>query len=402
MPATHRRHFGSIRKLPSQRFQGSYWHKDQHYLAPSTFRTKGDAQAWLSSIETDIARGTWLDPAGAKLTIGEWLQHWPATVVDGRVGSDNTRANYAQIVRVHIEPTLGAIKLDRLTAEMVDQFLATKAEAGLARTHVSRMKTILADSLRHAERRGLVARNAAALAVMPRTRPAAERRSLTPDEARAILEAASGERLETMIVIGLAAGLRPGELTELLWADVDLDREPKTLTISGAMKRGPDGRVTRGEVKRSKDGRRTIAIPPTAAETLKVHRKRQLEDRLAAGSRWNDQGLVFPSQTGTPLDPSHLRRTFTGIAKRAGIPDASFPYLLRHSAVSLPLDIGASIEEVADLLGDDPRTLYRHYRHKVRPVAEVATRMEPLFADTNQNRSRTPDFVHSRKTAIGG
>lgn len=204
-----RRHFGSIRKLPSGRFQASYWHKDRHYLAPSTFRTKGDAQAWLSSIETDIARGTWLDPAGAKVTVGEWLQHWLTTVVDGRVDSDNTRSNYAQIVRVHIEPALGAIKLDKLTAEMVDQFLATMAKAGLARTHVSRMRTILADALRHAERRDLVARNAGALAVMPRTRPPAERRSLTPDEARALLHAAKGERLEGMVIVGLTVGLRP-------------------------------------------------------------------------------------------------------------------------------------------------------------------------------------------------
>ena len=389
MPSSHRRHFGSIRKLPSGRFQTSYWHKDRHYLAPSTFRTKGDAQAWLSSIETDIARGTWLDPAGAKVTVGEWLQHWLATVVDGRVDSDNTRSNYAQIVRVHIEPALGAIKLDKLTAEMVDQFLASKAKAGLARTHVSRMRTILADALRHAERRGLVARNAGALAVMPRTKPPAERRSLTPDEARALLQAAKGERLEAMVVVGLTVGLRPGELTGLLAADIDLDARPPTITVSGAMKRGPDGRVKRGQVKRSKDGRRTIALPPIAVEALKAHHKRQLEERLAAGSEWIEGGLVFPSQVGTPLDPSRVRRTFTRIAKRAGITDATFPYLLRHTAVSLLLDSGASIEEVADLLGDDPRTLYRHYRHKVRPVADAATRMEALLAGANSDASRT-------------
>jgi integrase len=358
-------------------------------LAPSTFKTKGDAQAWLSSIETDIARGTWLDPAGAKVTVGEWLQHWLITVVDGRVDSDNTRSNYAQIVRVHIEPALGAIKLDRLTAERVDQFLATKAEAGLARTHVSRMRTILADALRHAERRGLVARNAGALAVMPRTKPAAERRSLTPDEARALLQAAKGERLEGMVVVGLTVGLRPGELTGLLAADIELDAKPPTITVSGAMKRGPDGRVKRGQVKRSKDGRRTIALPPTAVEALKAHRKRQLGERLAAGAEWKECGLVFPSQVGTPLDPSRVRRTFTRITKQAGITDATYPYLLRHTAVSLLLDGGASIEEVADLLGDDPRTLYRYYRHKVRPVADAATRMEALLAGANENASRT-------------
>jgi integrase len=288
---------------------------------------------------------------------------------------------------------------------MVDQFLATKAKAGLARTHVSRMRTILADALRHAERRGLVARNAGSLAVMPRTRPPAERRSLTPDEARALLQAAKGERLEGMVVLGLTVGLRPGELTGLLWADIDLDAKPPTIAVSGAMKRGPDGRVKRGQVKRSKDGRRTIALPPTAVEALKAHRKRQLEERLAAGSEWKEGGLVFPSQAGTPLDPSRVRRTFTRITKRAGITDATFPYLLRHTAVSLLLDGGASIEEVADLLGDDPRTRYRHYRHKVRPVADAATRMEALLAggrtQTLRARSaqadRNPQAINSAR-----
>jgi site-specific recombinase XerD len=155
------------------------------------------------------------------------------------------------------------------------------------------------------------------------------------------------------------------------------------------MKRGPDGRVKRGAVKKSKDGRRTIAMPPTVVEAMKAHRKRQLEERLAAGSAWKEHRLIFPSQVGTPLDPSDVRRAFTRMTKRAGINGASFPYLLRHSAVSLLLDGGASIEEVADLLGDDPRTLYRHYRHKVRPIADAAIRMEALLSDASKNRSRT-------------
>ncbi len=80
---------------------------------------------------------------------------------------------------------------------------------------------------------------------MPRTRQSAKRRSLTPEEAGALLDAAGGERLEALIVIGLSAGLRPGELTGPLWS-VNFDGQPKTLTVSGAMKRGPDGRVNRG------------------------------------------------------------------------------------------------------------------------------------------------------------
>lgn len=389
MTRAHRRHFGSVRKLASGRWQASYWHLGARHVASHTMPTKADAQSWLSAIETDIKRGTWLDPEGARVTLRSWLEHWLATVVDGRVGSDNTRSNYAQIIRVHIAPALGVVTLGDLTAEMVDKLLSAKADEGLARTHVARIRTILADALRHAERRGLVIRNVAALAVMPRTKPPTTRRSFTPDEARALVRAAQGERLEAMVVLGLATGLRPGELTGLLWSDTDLDAATPTITVSGAMKRGPDGRVSRGTVKRSRDGLRTMSLPPSVVETLRAHRKRQLEERLAAGPEWRDSGLLFASRVGTALDPSGVRRTFARIGKRAGISDARYPYLLRHSAVSLLLDGGASIEEVADLLGDDPRTLYRHYRHRVRPVSEAANRMEGLLADIVPRASRT-------------
>jgi integrase len=80
------------------------------------------------------------------------------------------------------------------------------------------------------------------------------------------------------------------------------------------------------------------------------------------------------------------------VAKNAGLePTGMVPYLLRHSAVSLLLDAGAPIEEVADLLGDDPQTLYRHYRHRIRPVVTVAAdRMEAaLDTRSRPNASRT-------------
>jgi integrase len=224
---------------------------------------------------------------------------------------------------------------------------------------------------------------------MPKLDPPVERRSLTPDEGRALLKAAAGERLEARVVVGPTVGLRPGELGGLLWSDLDLDATPPTLTVSGSMKRTPEG-LTRGAVKRSTAGERTVALPAVAVEALRAHRGRQAKEQMAArytgpdgkvGSMWRDHGLVFSSRIGTPLNPPNVRRTSARIASPAGL-DARFPYLLRHTAVSLLIDDGASIEEVADLLGDDPRTLYRHYRHKVRPVAEAATRMQAVLGAT--------------------
>lgn len=359
------------------RFEGNDGRPVRKYLRAST---KTEALRKLKEAQRQLEAGVRAD---VTMTVGRWLDHWLATVVDGRVGSDNTRLNYKQICDVHLKPALGNLRLDKLTPEQVDRFLRTKADGGLGRSHVGRMRSILADALRHAERRGLVAKNAAALSVMPKTTVPAERRSFTPAQARALLAAAEGERLEALIVVGGSVGLRPGELLGLLWSDVDLEASPPTLTVSGSMKRRPKANgkgydLERGAVKRSKDGRRTVALPARAITALRAHRARQAAEKLAAGPLWDDHGLVFASAVGTPVDPSHLRRVFARVAGRAEL-EGAFPYLLRHTAVSLLLDDGASIEEVADLLGDDPRTLYRYYRHKVRPVADVGLRMERVL-----------------------
>lgn len=383
-----RRHFGSVRRLASGRWQASYWLEGRRHVAPVTFRAKTDALAWLSAVETDIRRGRWADPTEARTTLGEWLDHWLATVVAHRVGSDNTVANYAAVIRRHLEPGLGTIPIARLTPEQVDEFLAAKAAAGLSKSYVGRMRTILADALSHAERRQLVSRNAARQSIMPRCEPARPRRSFTAAEARRVLDAAAGERLHALVVTGLLVGLRPGELTGLLWSDLDFDANPPTLSVTGSMKRRPDSSLYRGPVKRSTAGERTLAMPPTLTAALVAHRRRQDAERRAAGGLWMDQGLVFPTEMGTPLDPSNVRKVFARVARRAGIdPAGVVPYLLRHSAVSLLIDAGAPIEEVADLLGDDPQTIYRHYRHRVRPVVTAAAeRMERLLGAEGDRR----------------
>ncbi len=377
---------GTVYKGPDGRWRGAVdlgWQDGKRIRKYLSGRTQNEVLAKVRAARQDLEHGIEADP---NMTVEKWLAHWLVTVVDGRVGSDNTRKNYEQVVRVHLVPQLGKVRLDKLTPERVDRLLAAKAAEGKAKSTVNRIRSVLADALNFAQGRGLVARNVAALSVMPKLDPPEARRSMTPEEARALMAAARGERLEGLVVIGLVVGLRPGELAGLLWSDLELDATPPTLTVSGALKRepSPNGKgyeLNRGAVKRSTAGQRTMALPPIAVDALRAHRARHAAERLAAGELWEDQGLVFSSEIGTPLDPSNVRRTFRRVATKAGL-DARFPYLLRHTAVSLLVDAGAGIEEVADLLGDDPRTLYRHYRHKGRPVAEAAIRMQDVLAPT--------------------
>jgi integrase len=309
------------------------------------------------------------------LTLGAWLDHWLVHVVEARVDSPNTVENYRWALS-HVRPSLGARRLAKLTVEDVERLLASKS--AMSRNSVARIRRVLADALRSAERREYVARNVAALAELPRCKPPGERRSLTAEEARLMLDAAAHERLGAVFACGLMLGLRPGELAGLRWEDVDLDGA--TLRVSGSLKE-EGHRLRLGDVKRSRAGWRTLAMPPVLVGLLRQHHRRQAAERLAPGEAWQDHvGLVFCSELGTPLDPSNLRRVTARVARRAGIPGSVFPYLMRHAAASLLLDAGASLEQVADVLGDHPETLLRHYRHRVRPVADAAAApMQAMF-----------------------
>ena len=353
-------------------------------------KTKAEALRRAKIMRDQLEAG--VSPDGT-LTVATFLDRWLATVVTARVGAERTVTDYTGAL-AHVKRSLGTVPVIKLSPEQVDRFLQSKADTGLSRSYVGRMRMLLADALSHAEHRGLVARNVAALSVMPKCKPKPERQPFTAEQIKSLIEAAQAERrtgggprterLAALILMGLILGLRPGELTGLLWDDLDLDAAVPTVSVSGSMKQKPKQtgkgyRLERGEVKRSTAGQRTMALPPKLVVALREHRRRQAEERLAIGALWEDYGLVFCSGNGNPLDPAHLRRTFARVAKNAGLEGNVFPYLMRHSVVSHLLDNGESIEKVADITGDDPVTLYRAYRHKTRPVATAALRMPDII-----------------------
>jgi integrase len=134
--------------------------------------------------------------------------------------------------------------------------------------------------------------------------------------------------------------------------------------------------------RRHQDGqsRRTLALPQTAIQALREHRKLQAEDRLAAGALWQDHGLVFASAIGTPLDAANVRREFRKITEVAGLGTGWAPRDLRHTFVSLMSADGVPIEEIARLSGHNrTATTELVYRHELRPVittgAEVMDRI---------------------------
>jgi integrase len=252
------------------------------------------------------------------VTVASFLMDWLEREVPKFARSVNTRENYRWAVEGHLVPGLGHLRLARLTADDVDTLLEARAASGLARSSVSRVRTVLGTALDHAARRDMVRRNVARLTKVP-DGSASTRRSLSTDEARALLAAVSGDRLEALIVTGVALGLRPGELLGLSWRDVDL--ESGIVHLRRQLKR-ENNRPALGELKTARS-RRSLRCPPVVVEALRRRQVLQEEERAAAGERWSlewdVEGLVFTTANDRPVDPSNLRRYFRRACEAAGI-----------------------------------------------------------------------------------
>lgn len=315
-------------------------------------------------------------PVGdGRLTVGAFLERWVREVLPARGLSPNTVANYRWAVGTYLVPSLGRVMLRELSPEDVEKLLRERAAAGMSRNSLNRIRSVLSLALRHAERGGYVARNVAHLVDTPQG-PAKPLRSLTVPQARRLLEAARGDRLEALWTTGLMMGLRPGELLGLRWEDVDLER--RRLTVAVSLKREPAG-ARLGPPKAASG--RVLDMPGPVLEQLRSQRAVVAAARLAAGVEWEDWDLVFPSASGRPIDHSNLRRSFARLTEAAGL-GRWHPHELRHSAASILSASGLRLEDVADVLGHrDLRTTDRVYRHAItESIGAGVSAMERTFA----------------------
>jgi site-specific recombinase XerD len=169
---------------------------------------------------------------------------------------------------------------------------------------------------------------------------------LTEAAARQVLAVADSHRLAAMFRVALMMGLREGEVLGLRWSDVDLDA--RTLRVAQALQR-VDGRLIFKEPKTAKS-RRTLRIPQSVLEALRVHCDQQNFERAAAGDRWTDSGLVFVSSVGTPLDPRNVLRIWHCLLDKAGLEQRAF-HVSRHTAVSLLSAEGVPLKVIKEVVG---------------------------------------------------
>jgi len=333
-------------------------------------KTKEEACRNLRKARGDADRGLIFDADSLK--VEEYLDRWLSDSVSDTVKA-TTFERYEQITRLHLKLTLGRVKLKALTPAHVRSLYREKLEAGSSTRTVRYIHTTLHKALKQAVMDGLIPRNATE-AVKPPQPTREGMHPLTPEQAKLLLQVAheSGDRLEALYVLAIHAGLRQGELLGLKWDDVDLEdgslQVRRTLTIS---KNGP-----LFTSPKTASSRRSVKLTSKAKVALKHHLERQLGEIDRVGSLWNENGLIFASEMGEPLNRHNLtRRSFKPLLKRAGLPQIRF-HDLRHTCATLLLTRNVNPKIVSEMLGHSSIAItldtYSHVLPNMRDQAAAA------------------------------
>jgi integrase len=333
-------------------------------------KTKEEARRNLRRARGDAERGLVFD--ADNLQVGEYLDRWLSDSVRDTVKA-TTFERYEQIARLHLKPSLGRVKLKGLTPAHVRGLYREKLEAGSSARTVRYMHTTLHKALKQAVMDGLIPRNATE-AVTPPQSSREEMCPLTPEQAKLLLQVAheAGDRLAALYVLAIHTGLRQGELLGLKWDDVNLEdgslqvRRTLAITKNGPVLTPP----------KTTGSRRSVKLTSKAIEALKRHLERQLGEIDRIGSLWSENGLIFASEKGEPINRHNLtRRSFKPLLKRAGLPQIRF-HDLRHTCATLLLTRNVNVKIVSEMLGHSTIAItldiYSHVLPNMRDQAAAA------------------------------
>lgn len=336
-------------------------------------KTEAEATRKIDEVKASARRG--LPITSDTLTVSQYLERWLRSTVAPRVRPATVRS-YEEIIKLHLVPTLGRIRLTKLSQQHIRELLNNKLHSGLSPRRVQMIQGTLRTALNAAMRDDLVHRNVATLVEPVQVRRRAIE-PLAPADAQRLINAASDDELGRLWILILASGLRRGEALGLAWDSVDLDN--RTALIHRALQR-IRGRGLEFVDCKTDRSRRTVHLPEVAVKALRAQKLRQVEQRLAAGSLWQDHGLVFTTPLGTPLDPDNVTHRFQQFLERCGLPRQRL-HDLRHGYATLALAGGVDVFTLQANMGHSQISMTRHYAHVLPALhRDAADRMDRLLS----------------------
>lgn len=369
--AREKRAFGTIRKLPSGRYQAMYTNTaGKRENAPHTFAARVDAEGWLHERrrETEMAR---YNPAAVvrrpKITFADYSSTWLASRhVNGRPLKERTREHYAAILQQHLLPVFGSRALAAVEPKDVREWHATAlVDRPTLRSHAySLLRTIFASAVTDE----LISANPCRIVGAGRTARVHKIKPASVEEL-SVLTSEMPERLQLMVLLASWCALRFGETIELRRSDIDLTQEVIRVRRAAVRTKGTYIVTT----PKSEAGVRDVSIPPHIVPVIEQHLNTYVERSRDA--------LIFANESGEHLQPSTLYRHWYKARAAANRDDLRW-HDLRHSGAVLAAATGASLAELMQRLGHSTPQAAMRYQHAAQGRDREIAALLSKLADT--------------------
>ena len=363
---------GNIRKRKDGRWEGRYtagYHPEtgKRIIKNVLGKTQAEVKEKLSraieeSKEIDLIRSD-------EYTVAEWLRLWYELYAKPNI-RPTTADSYRLGIEKHVIPRIGDIKLNKLTSREIQKMYKDLQEngrlrnsqrskqPGLSNSTVRGIHMMLHNALDRAMKERLILRNPTEDCIIPKIQKQ-EMKILHPEDMKAYLEAAEKRGVLPMFYLELVTGLRKGELTALLWSDLDEKR-----CIISVSKQAVGDRHRNVEISRPKteNSVRKISIPQSVVELL--HQEHE---------KHPDNPWMFPSpKTGEMYHPDSIAKLHEKILRDTGLEHIRF-HDLRHTFATMALQNGVDVKTVSLMLGHyDAGFTLRTYTHATRQMQEQA------------------------------
>lgn len=357
--------------------------------------TRDLAAAAMRKAQRAVDDGEGVPKKASALTVSDWV----TTVVETIRIRPRTREDYESTQRRLIDPYIGSVKLAKLTPEQIDRWMVRLEADGKGQPSQRAAFALLRRCYTLALRRDMVKTNPCERTDGPKLQRRAPSH-FSPEEARAILDAAVKRRNGARWAIALALGLRQGEALGLHDAAVRLDARPPTLRVDQALQRQKwkhgcidacgltprrcpsrrGGGLVLVEPK-STAGVRTLAIPAPLVPVLREHLRSRAKEQLRAGSEWRPSSLLFVHDDGRPVSPEDDWDDWGELLKESGVAvrrDGKWisgyrrPYDTRHTALTFMAAAGVPPRVAMEIAGHSQITLTQHIYTHVMDESRIA------------------------------
>lgn len=358
-----RRTFGSIRQLPSGRWQARYRDGEGAMrTAEDTFATKAEADHWLATTQHELRSGQWVDPDRGDISVAEWSIEWLRIQMHLKPKS---RYGYESLLRSRLLPELGDLPVRHLRTSHIQSMVASFQLEGLSASRTRQAVALLSQILDAAIADGLIRSNPCRAVRQPRL-PEREMRAFTAAEVDRIAESIT-PAYRSLVHVLAYGGLRWGEAAGLTRSSVDIDARRLRITRSIAE---AGGELFIGTTKTHQQ--RGVVLPTFLWADLAAYLKRNVDD--------TPEAILFPAAAGGFLRYSNfIGRHWQPALSKAGLEPCGL-HVLRHTCASLLAAAGAPVKAIQVQLGhaSAEMTLNRYSHLYPDDLDELATHLDAI------------------------